>query len=258
MKYAIMSDAHSNPKALEIALADAVEQGCERFIFLGDITGYGYDVKKTLNLVRRRFQVVLKGNHDSACLGLEPKWVTDYCRNYDIDLAQGRTLSERAVKWLKARPFTHSEAGAAFTHGDFLDPSDWGYILRVREASESLQVRKEDLLFCGHTHAATLWETNADGGVAERRLFKYPAFEPELKTVKLVKGRRYIVNVGSVGYPRNDFCSTYAIWDPTACEVSFRRLPFDFKGYTMEMIKHTVDLPNWLVELWSVARRGAG
>ena len=98
MKYAIMSDAHSNPKALEIALADAVEQGCERFIFLGDITGYGYDVKKTLNLVRRRFQVVLKGNHDSACLGLEPKWVTDYCRNYDIDLAQGRTLSERAVK----------------------------------------------------------------------------------------------------------------------------------------------------------------
>ena len=74
MKYAIMSDVHANPKALETALSDARAAGCDKFILLGDVTGYGYDPKKTLELVRANFDVVLMGNHDSACVGLEPEW----------------------------------------------------------------------------------------------------------------------------------------------------------------------------------------
>lgn len=255
MKYAVMSDAHSNPKALELALADAEKMGCERFVFLGDITGYGYDVKKTLNLVRNRFQVVLKGNHDSVCLGEESEAEVSLNPNYDIDVAQGRVLSERARKWLKSRPYTHEESGAAFTHGDFIDPSHWGYIMRARNASESFLIREESLMFCGHTHYATLWEElDADHNVHEERLFKYPAIEPELKTIKLRKGRRYIVNVGSVGYPRNEYCSVYVIWDTEARTIGFRRLPFDFKNYVLEMVKHKVDLPMWLMQLLMSAR----
>ena len=72
MKYAIMSDAHANPLALETALADARAARCGKFILLGDVTGYGYDPKRTLDIVRRNFDVVLMGNHDSACAGLEP------------------------------------------------------------------------------------------------------------------------------------------------------------------------------------------
>ena len=48
MKYAIMSDVHANPKALETALSDARRLGCGKFILLGDVTGYGYDPKATL------------------------------------------------------------------------------------------------------------------------------------------------------------------------------------------------------------------
>ena len=59
MRYAIMSDAHANPVALETAIADACEQGCEKLLFLGDATGYGYDAKKTLSIVRRNFSVAL-------------------------------------------------------------------------------------------------------------------------------------------------------------------------------------------------------
>ena len=78
MKYAIMSDAHANPLALKTAIADARSFRCEKFIFAGDITGYGYDAKATLDLVRKNFDVVLLGNHDSACAGLEPVWVVEY------------------------------------------------------------------------------------------------------------------------------------------------------------------------------------
>ena len=46
MKYAIMSDVHANPAALKKAYADAKEQKCEKFLFLGDVMGDGYDEKK--------------------------------------------------------------------------------------------------------------------------------------------------------------------------------------------------------------------
>ena len=74
MKYAIMSDVHANPRALKVALEDARRLGCEKYVLLGDVTGYGYDVKTALAEVRKNFDVVLMGNHDSACVGLEPVW----------------------------------------------------------------------------------------------------------------------------------------------------------------------------------------
>ena len=93
MKYAIMSDAHANPKALETALADAHRARCGKFILLGDVTGYGYDPKRTLELVRKNFDVVLMGNHDSACVGLEPEWEVKVNYNYDFDRAGSVSFS---------------------------------------------------------------------------------------------------------------------------------------------------------------------
>ena len=70
-----MSDVHANPKALNTALDDARRLGCGKFIMLGDVTGYGYDPKESLEIVRKNFDVVLMGNHDSACVGLDRKSV---------------------------------------------------------------------------------------------------------------------------------------------------------------------------------------
>ena len=105
MKYAIMSDAHANPQALETALADARAAKCGKFILLGDVTGYGYDPKRTLELVRENFDVVLMGNHDSACVELEPEWevITNY--NYDFD----RMARELLVPWSTAKMYLSSD-----------------------------------------------------------------------------------------------------------------------------------------------------
>ena len=63
-----MSDVHANPRALKVALEDARRLGCGKYVLLGDVTGYGYDVKTALSEVRKNFDVVLMGNHDSACI----------------------------------------------------------------------------------------------------------------------------------------------------------------------------------------------
>ena len=172
-----MSDAHANPRALETALADAEKFDCGKYVLLGDVTGYGYDVKTTLKMVREKFDIVLMGNHDSACVGLEPAWEVMAVSNYDK--GKFRTKFEKR--------------------------------------------------------------------------FMTPATEPESVSFKLKDGSRYIVNVGSVGYPRNDLCCSYGIYDTEKKAVTIRRLPFDFKSYIMEMLARKINLPMWLCEILMAA-----
>jgi len=254
MRYAVMSDVHANPKALETALADARRQRCGKFLMLGDTTGYGYGVREALRLVRSSFDLVLMGNHDSACLGLEPEWVLRNCRNYDVDVAQRRQLSPGDRAWLAGLPCVGERDGAAFAHGDFVDPKAWRYVYERRDAVVNFGARPERLLFCGHTHVAAAWELGEDGETVPKAAFAAPAVKPETRGFRMRKGCRYIVNVGSVGYPRNDLCLTYAIWDTDTGRIAFRRLPFDFAGYVKAMLDSGVGLPGWLVRILLAAK----
>lgn len=249
MRYAIVSDVHSNPLALERVLADAKKLKCDRFVMLGDITGYGYDVRGALDRVREKFDVALMGNHDSACLGLEPEWEVQMISNYDIDVAQRRQLGQSDKEWLEERPYLVVEKGCAFAHGNFINPKNWDYVDSSGGVLANFRSRKERLMFCGHTHIARAWELSPDEKARVKVKFKSPAVKPETKSFVPKRGCRYIVNVGSVGYPRHDLCSAYVVWDTTSDRVTFRRLPFDFKGYIMAMLERKVNIPDWLAEL---------
>ena len=251
-----MSDAHANPLALETALADARSLGCEKFIFAGDITGYGYDAKATLDMVRENFDVVLLGNHDSACAGLEPAWEVQMISSYALDREARDKLSRDDIEWIRTLPLLHTEDGFAVVHGDFAKPKAWEYIYSAEAAERNFGKRRTRLMFCGHTHHAMVWEETGKGAVREQLAdrFARPALKPESVSFKLAKSR-YLVNCGSVGYPRTDLCSSYAIFDSSSKEVCVRRLPFDFKSYITEMLKHDLPLPNWLIEILLAATR---
>jgi len=256
MRCAVMSDAHANPLALKAALADARRRRCEKFLFLGDTTGYGYDVKETLRLIRENFDVVLMGNHDSACVGLEPWLEVHMNRNYHVDLMNQEELAAEEIRWLKDLPYLHVEGEAAFAHGDFTDPPAWHYILGPQEAAISLASQKERILFCGHTHHAVAWEVTETGSarLIYPRLLKHQA---NTKTLPLKPAARYVVNVGSVGYPRSDHCSTYAIYDTELCRVTFRRLPIDIPAYAEKLAEKEIRLPLWLQNVLEDLRGGA-
>lgn len=260
MKYAIMSDVHANPMAMETALADAKRKGCERIVFLGDITGYGYDAKAALKLVRERAHVSLMGNHDSVCLGREPEWLVGPNPNYALDVAARTQLDFDEKAWMAARPLAHFEAGAAFVHGEFFNPHEWGYIIFGTDALRNFMVRSEPLMFCGHSHHAGVWEMDAHGKIlaCKEKVLDQPAFSPGMVVFGLKPGCRYIVNVGSVGYPRCDFCSTYAIWESDINRITLRRLPFPFTEYVKCMLERNIALPAWLEELVRAAAKKEG
>lgn len=249
-----MSDVHANPAALRAALADSRHEGCGRRLFLGDVTGYGYDAKVALELVRANFDVSLMGNHDSVLLGREPPLLVMLCSNYDIDIQQRKHLSDEETGWLRERGFVHREEGAVLVHGDLTAPREWRYILGEAEARrnfEALEKSGEQVLFCGHSHHAEVWERDPAGKVSllKEELLTVPALEPESVVFEFKPDHRYIVNVGSVGNPRNDFCTVYGIFEPEEHRVTLRRIPFDFPDYLKELGAHGVPVPAWLQDL---------
>ena len=121
MRYAILSDVHANPTALEKVVSDARSCNAEEFVCLGDTVGYGPLPSEAVSAVRSIAHIVLAGNHDAAVSGSVN--ASDF-----IDIAgeaalrHRRALSRKELAWLRSLPATANMAGAAFVHGDLTDP----------------------------------------------------------------------------------------------------------------------------------------
>ena len=230
MLYAIMSDVHANPSALEKALADAKEQGAEKVICLGDVVGYGPDPAEAVALCRESCDVVLMGNHDAAVAGsLRTDNFIEFAR--DGVRRHVAELSSEDIAWLRGLPYMHKGRTFAGVHGTLAEQIV-GSLMRMAE------IRRR-LLFVGHTHHACGFVAGEGGRIRMFGPDKELAMEPKA---------RYIVNVGSVGYPRADLDITYVLYDTRAKKVTFRHLPFDFSRYVARLEAKRVTLPLWLAD----------
>ena len=245
MRYAILSDIHANAAALQSVLTDAADMHAERIICLGDVLGYGPEPVEALELTYRRAHVCLAGNHDDAVSGRYP--VEEFTEIAAAAVKRHRAaLAQKAIDWLRHLPHTCEFASAdggsadgafACSHGEFYDPKHFDYILEPADAMPSWRERTEQLLFVGHTHKPGIFVLG-ESGVPH-------ALEPMDFTLQ--PGKRYVVNVGSVGYPRSGACrSFYCIYDDRSRAVFFRSLPFDLEGYRAKMNGQGVDEAPWI------------
>ena len=236
MRYAILSDVHANADALRAVLVDARDMHADRLVCLGDVLGYGPDPVAALETVYSRVHVCLAGNHDDAVCGRCP---TDGFNAFAAAAVarQRQALTAEALGWLRKLPYTCELGGFACAHGDFSDPPAFNYILDPADAMPSWEVRSEQLLFVGHSHQPGIFVIGGHGvphGLA-------PA------DFVLEEGKRYIVNVGSVGYPRSGLCrSFYCLYDDRSRTVLFRSLPFDLEGYRAKMGGKGLDEAPWV------------
>ena len=219
MTYAILSDIHANESAFRRVLRDAKAHGADRIVCLGDVVGYGPLPEETANLVRATCRTVLAGNHDDAVTGRAD------ARDF-IDLAADavvrhrQALSAKNLDWLGSLPHACRTGGFVAAHGDFTDPKSFNYIQDEASAAANFAVLDAPLAFVGHTHTPEIFLTGASGKV----------YRIEPGDFVLEDGKRYIVNPGSVGYPRerDGVCrSSYVLYDAVTKTVRFRFLPFD-------------------------------
>jgi len=236
MKYAIISDVHANPVAFRAVLADARGQKADRIVCLGDVTGYGYDVVESYALAKENCDVWLLGNHDAACAGVDADILIRGNPNYDFDIAERKELGPDRLAEIRELPYTFSNKHFVCAHDDFLTPRDFGYILTADDARQNFCACDRNLMFVGHTHEAKVWKLNAQGELETAGVGK----------IDLEPDSRYIVNVGSVGYPRHDLFSSYALFDSRTGTLDIRRLDFDFLNYLKAFGDKGLELPLWL------------
>lgn len=253
MKIAVFSDIHGNPAALDNVLEDAKEQGCERLVCLGDIVGYGYDPSGSIERCRANGVECILGNHDAGLIGkLSLGWFNGFAA---VGVLRHRGMvSEDDKAWLKGLPYAKKEEfgtlRAYFSHGEFQVPTRFGYINSIADAEMVMScmemMQNINLLFVGHTHYAETYALDCDGEV--KVLEPGRATDSPDLSINLKKYNRAIVNVGSVGYPRNQYATYYVVFDTVEQMIRYRELPFDIDSYETNMQKNRMPLPRWLLE----------
>jgi diadenosine tetraphosphatase ApaH/serine/threonine PP2A family protein phosphatase len=221
MRLAILSDIHGNREALSAVLADQAARGCDGMVILGDIVGYGPDPEWCCDRVMALAQagaVVLKGNHDEAIV-IGAAGMNGSARRA-IDWTRPR-LSPDQVAFLTALPMNAAREGALFVHASAEAPADWIYVTNETTAAGAMQASRARVTFCGHVHVPALYSADLRGMVAATRVkFGLP--------MPLLRSRRWLAVVGSVGQPRDrNPAASYAIYDEESQELTFRRVPYD-------------------------------
>jgi len=227
--FAIISDIHGNLEALEAVLADIDAQGAERIVCLGDVVGYGPNPAECVTRVRQRCQFVLKGNHDVAVV-LEPLGFNQVARSAAIwskkKLKPGWFSSRQTRQnweFLSQLPEREQEGNFLFVHGSPRDP-----VMEYIEESDILDVgfgpsEKIQAIMGGIAGVCFVGHTHRPGVISVDYRFLKPA---EIEGVWPLREERAIVNVGSVGQPRDgDKRACYVLVDAEA--VRYRRVEYD-------------------------------
>lgn len=216
MRFAIFGDIHANLHALQTVLADAQSKDCTHYVCMGDLVGYNAFPHECLEIVRTLDCPVVKGNHDeqASMVGYQEGFnpLAEEAMNWTRE-----HLTDDDKEWLRALRLTRQVRDFTIVHATLDTPHKWGYIFNQLDAAASFTYQHTSLCFIGHTHTPKAYVL--DGSVRTIAL----------GTLKLQVGKKYLVNVGSVGQPRDgDWRASYCIYDVPTNEVRLQRLEYDF------------------------------
>lgn len=231
MLYALVSDIHANLTAWKAVLEDLTALKAEKIICLGDVVGYGPEPAATLESVYRHVDGFVMGNHDAVASGkMPPDSFNDHAKEM-IRWSAGR-LPPRAKHFLGQQPLTLDAPKFICAHGSLDHPQAFNYILAPDEALSTWAATDKQLVFIGHSHIPAIFVIGASG-------------TPHLidaQDFQLEEDKRYIVNVGSVGDPRdNDPRASYCLFDDSTDTVFFRRVPFDYETVQNATVRAGLD-----------------
>ncbi|MBD3307376.1 metallophosphoesterase [candidate division KSB3 bacterium] len=244
MKYCIFSDIHGNLEALTAVLRQIEEINPDRVVCLGDVVGYGPNPNECIERVHQVADVTIMGNHDHAVLGLTD--ITYFNQYAKIAVLWTRqVLTQENVTILKSYPFQVSQDEILFVHSTPLHPERWDYIFSPLEGKYYLQHLQEHICFIGHSHQPLFFEEDAQGFVTFDRQQTF--------SLSLQDHCKYIVNIGSVGQPRDGSPSaSFAVYDTTEQQVEVKRIPYN---YTLTQKKMTeLQLPEFLIDRLAYGR----
>ncbi|MCX6825942.1 MAG: metallophosphoesterase family protein [candidate division Zixibacteria bacterium] len=236
MKIAFISDIHGNLEALENVLRDIEKEGVEKIHFLGDVVGYGCNPNECVKLVDTHCEVKLLGNHDYATMGLESTDSFNQLAQTSISWTIGE-ITKKSVAILADFEIQSDFLDFHLVHASPGESDRWHYILNPTQALPQFDNFTQSVCFIGHSHIPTIFSRNGDGNVTASNK----------ASLEWSPDKKYIINIGSVGQPRdNDSRACYLIADTELRRISYRRVEYNIRKTQIKMKK--ADLPNFLIE----------
>lgn len=241
MRYAVFSDIHGNLESLQRALA--LLQGDERILCLGDIVGYGPNPNECVEIVRERATDVVLGNHDVAAIDNFGVEYFNSVARAAIEWTQS-VISAENIAWLNGLGYESRHEDFLLVHG--APVTYFEYILDKRIAAAAFERTDARVIFIGHTHIAEYYVLEPDGSISHKHM-------QQGGDLALEPGKRYIVDVGSIGQPRDlNPMASFVIYDDEQKTVQWVRYAYPIEE-VQEKIHH-VHLPDALAARLQVGR----
>jgi len=237
MKLALISDIHANIEALDAVIADARASSVDEILCLGDIVGYGANPNECIDLIRKSCSLILLGNHDSAAVGQLSTQHFNIHAKIAIEWTT-ENLTAASHDFLKALPLKETKFSQTFVHATPYEPNMWYYITSLEEAAFNFQFFDTDFCFVGHTHIPIIivLEDEKEVYVHQGETLNYGHLE----------NVRFLINVGSVGQPRDrNSKSCYGILDTDAKTFTYHRVQYDIGKTQAKMRK--IKMPEFLI-----------
>lgn len=237
MRYAVISDIHGNAEALRAVLDDIESRDIDVVLCLGDIVGYYPDPELCVELVRQYAAYSVAGNHDYAAIGrIDTNNFT--CYAFEAMEWTKKMLSEESKKYLSLLPMSVKMDGMLFTHSSPASPASFIYIFPNSEKAilEAFSSMVHHINFIGHAHWPFIM-TQEDLQI----------IRCQEKNIEIYSDGYYLINVGSVGQPRNfDHSSSYAVFDTDLSLISLIAVEYDYTVTQRKVLEN--NLPPFLAE----------
>jgi diadenosine tetraphosphatase ApaH/serine/threonine PP2A family protein phosphatase len=219
MKYGVLGDIHGNLSALTVAVQELQRRGATSFLSVGDVVGYGAAPRECIELLRSLGALVVLCNHYSAAIDqLDITYFNPYAREAVL-WTRGQLL-EQDRDWIAKLPLVRCLEHCTVAHGTLHRPEQFDYMLGLGDADPSLELLTTPVCFLGHSHVpVTVLRPREDPSRT--------AYTPD-RVVDLKESERALVNVGSVGQPRDeDPRAAFALFDSDTGLVEILRAEYD-------------------------------
>ena len=232
MRIGILSDIHSNYEALTKVLEVAADMNIDRLICMGDIIGYGAEPNPCCELIREHCDVTLMGNHDAAVIGMMDTEYYYPAAKHALFWTRAQ-LTEENFQWLYGLPYSYEWQNLGFFHSAPIMPSGFFYVVRQEDAQAHLKVydKLQEFNFVGHSHLTCQYL------LGDRRVEDVTG-----QAVKAQEDRKWIINVGSVGQPRDrDNRSCFGMFDTQAQTFEHVRVEYDIDTTADKILRAGLD-----------------
>jgi predicted phosphodiesterase len=226
MRVAVISDIHGNAHALDAVLQAIESVDCDALWCLGDVVGYGPKPNRCCTVVREAADVGLRGNHDLACLGLLD------VRDFSPDAAASaqwtaEILEPESRAYLESLEAEAGLDGVGLYHGSPRDPV-WEYVLSDAVAAACFLAVDDPLILVGHSHIPLALRFTGEAIAGGHALGG--------SVLDLSEGRRWLLNPGSVGQPRDgDARAAWLLLDLDARIARFERVAYPIERTQSEI-----------------------